>query len=101
MSYNHKSGDSHSVGDNTTVVGGALSTMGDPNYLSESYPRKPSHNGKGIQMPVPQHEASSVRNFVENAEYMDTERPFFITIGKDGLSAALQKLDLQLRNVGS
>ena len=30
---------------------------------------------------------------------MEEERPFFVKIGKDGLIAALQKLDRQLRNV--
>ena len=38
-------------------------------------------------------------NFVETADYLKTDRPFFVSIGKDGLIAALQKLDGQLQNV--
>lgn len=33
-------------------------------------------------------------------DYMDESRPYFIKIGKDGVLAALQKLDLELRNTG-
>lgn len=32
-------------------------------------------------------------------DYMDESRPYFIRIGKDGVLTALQKLDLELRNV--
>ena len=38
-------------------------------------------------------------NFAAQVNYMEDERPFFVKIGKDGLIAALQKLDRQLRNV--
>lgn len=86
--------DSTSVGEATTVVGGAMSHVGDPSYLTESYyPKKSSSNGKSISRGMP------LKGFVETTDYMDTERPFFVTIGKDGLIAALQKLDVQLRNV--
>lgn len=98
MSY-YPTGDSADAVDGTTVIGGALSNVGDSAYLSESFSKKPS-NGKGIQMPIPETDTHS-RGFFETAEYMDTDRSFFITIGKDGLIAALQKLDTQLRNVSS
>ena len=88
--------DSTSVGDNTTVVGGPMSHMGDPTYLSDTYPRKPSASGKGVHLA---HHDMPPRTFLETNEYMDTERPFFVTVGKDGLISALQKLDVQLRNV--
>ncbi|KAL6302729.1 band 7 domain-containing protein [Sparassis latifolia] len=39
-------------------------------------------------------------NFVKTEDYMTEDRPFLVTIGKDGLIAALQKLDRQLRNSG-
>ena len=96
MSYN-ATGDSASAVDGTTVIGGALSNIGDTSYLTDSYYKKP-YNGKNIQMPIPEIRPTS---FFETAEYMDAERPFFIPIAKDGLIAALQKLDTQLRNVSS
>jgi hypothetical protein len=40
-----------------------------------------------------------VNDFVRAADYMLDEREFFVSIGKDGLIAALQKLDKQLENV--
>ena len=94
MSYNLKA-DSTSVADNTTVVGGPLSHIGDPAYLSESYPRKASTGGKAVHLA---HDMPP-RTFLETAQYTDVERPFFVPIGKDGLISALQKLDTQLRNV--
>ncbi|THH00117.1 hypothetical protein EW026_g2372 [Hermanssonia centrifuga] len=84
--------DSKSFADNTTVVGGPLSTLGDSSYLQSL--KKPTANGKSIANDGP-----SGASF-QTAEYMNTERPFFVTIGKDGLIAALQKLDLELRNSG-
>ncbi|KAI0754187.1 band 7 domain-containing protein [Daedaleopsis nitida] len=39
-------------------------------------------------------------NFAMGVDYMEEERPFFVKIGKDGLIAALQKLDQQLRAAG-
>ncbi|PSS37450.1 hypothetical protein PHLCEN_2v657 [Hermanssonia centrifuga] len=85
--------DSKSFADNTTVVGGPLSTLGDSSYLQSL--KKPTANGKSTANDGP-----SGASF-QTAEYMNTERPFFVTIGKDGLIAALQKLDLELRNVSS
>lgn len=53
----------------------------------------PTHQQKGAMPPI-------AANFVTSADYMDTERAFFVRIGKDGLLGALQKLDRQLQNSG-
>ena len=90
MSHN----DSTSVADGTTVIGGPMSNVGDMSYMNDSFPKKPSTYGKSSSVPGP-----SSKNLFETADYFDTERPFFIPIGKDGLIVALQKLDVQLRNV--
>ena len=88
----HPAGDSLSAVDGTTVYGGGTSNIGDTSYL---YEKKP-YTGKAAHSPVlPTH----IEAPFETAEYMNTERPFFVAIGKDGLIAALQKLDTQLRNV--
>ena len=93
-----------SVGDATTVVEGHATTAsyyghpshhnGKPRYLSEDGAtlKKPSHRG-GVDREL------SVGNFATAVDYMEEDRPFFVKIGKDGLIAALQKLDGQLRNV--
>ena len=79
--------------DGTTIVSGRLSHVGDADYLtadSSSSPKK--------YQPTTFKNARD-KNFVETADYLATERPFFVAIGKDGLIAALQKLDAQLRQV--
>ena len=93
-----------SVGDATTVVDGHATSAsyyghaghhnGKPRYVGEDSPtlKKPSHRG-GAEREL------SVGNFATAVDYMEEERPFFVKIGKDGLIAALQKLDRQLRNV--
>ncbi|KAI0918484.1 hypothetical protein AcW1_009637 [Taiwanofungus camphoratus] len=42
----------------------------------------------------------STGNFVKAEDYMSGDRPFLVSIGRDGLIAALQKLDAQLKNSG-
>ena len=94
-----------SVGDATTVVEGHATTAsyyghanhhnGKPRYLASedgATLKKPAHRG-GLDREL------SVGNFATAVDYMEEERPFFVKIGKDGLIAALQKLDGQLRNV--
>ncbi|KAL6302736.1 band 7 domain-containing protein [Sparassis latifolia] len=39
-------------------------------------------------------------NFIKAEDFVAEDHPFFFRIGKDGLIAALQKLDTQLRNSG-
>lgn len=43
----------------------------------------------------------STGNFVKAEDYMSGDRPFLVSIGRDGLIAALQKLDAQLKNVSA
>lgn len=38
--------------------------------------------------------------FVIATDYMDENRPYFVKVGKDGVLPAIQKLDLEMRNVG-
>ncbi|CAL1698843.1 unnamed protein product [Somion occarium] len=86
--------DARSVGDATTVVGGPSSVRGPD---SNSYENgKSGNNPKKAAFSVPP--ASST--FVQTVDYLEEERPFFVKIGKDGLIAALQKLDRQLKNSG-
>lgn len=95
MSYNTHV-DSMSAVDGTTVIGGPLSNIGDASYMGDSFPKKPSTHGKDNS---PARHGSPPQNLFETAEYIDTERAFFIPIAKDGLIVALQKLDTQLKNV--
>ena len=79
-----------SLGDGTTVVDGATSVPPSHMYM----------NGKssvGEEPHKPRRNFSA--NFATAVDYMEEERAFFVKIGKDGLIAALQKLDRQLRAV--
>lgn len=77
-----------SLGDGTTVVDGHVSTVVSGNGKARfEEPFKPSA-----------HKASAA-NFVSALDYMEEDRQFFVKIEKDGLIAALQKLDRQLKNV--
>ncbi|KAI0821860.1 band 7 domain-containing protein [Trametes gibbosa] len=77
-------------GDGTTVVDGPVSSV------------QSSGNGKmRFEEPSkPSHSKSSAANFSATVDYTEEERPFFVKIQKDGLIAALQKLDRQLKNTG-
>lgn len=93
--------DTLSIGDNTTVVSGPSSVANRSDLKERNSTRfgneedfmKPSSamDYKKGKMPV--------NDFVRAADYMLDEREFFVSIGKDGLIAALQKLDKQLENV--
>ncbi|KAI0717062.1 hypothetical protein C8Q76DRAFT_617747 [Earliella scabrosa] len=83
-----------SVGDATTVVDGSAHYREHTNGHSfkapiDEVPQKPRRR-----------EYASPANFATAVDYMEEERPFFVKIGKDGLIAALQKLDRQLRASG-
>ena len=84
---------SPSIMDNTTVVGGTHSTMGDNDFHVD-----PSSSTKGLK---PHPTIPSSKNLRDTADYLETERPFFVKIGKDGLISALQKLDRQLQQVNA
>jgi hypothetical protein len=80
--------DTKSIGDSTTVVG---RPSGYRIELEQSY-TKPSNVGD-----TKHHRVG--HNFVKATDYTEEEKPFFVKIGKDGLTAALHKLDTQLRSV--
>ena len=76
-------------GDNTTVVGqGEAHVSFDGNISS----------GKGKEKTPLVFSGADMDGFI-SADYSLDERPFFVPIGKDGILAALQKLDRQLQNV--
>lgn len=79
-------------GDNSTVVG-------DP---SPPLPTTKGHLDDGFHSSTSNGHAkgkAKLDEFITTADYMSTDRPFFVPIGKDGLIAALQKLDAQLIKV--
>ncbi|KAL1948779.1 hypothetical protein VTO73DRAFT_10585 [Trametes versicolor] len=81
-----------SLGDGTTVVDGHVSTVVSGNGKARfEEPFKPSAHKAS---------AASAANFVSALDYMEEDRQFFVKIEKDGLIAALQKLDRQLKNAG-
>ena len=86
--------DSLSVAD-TTVVGGPSSAIGDADFLKKT---------PQLSNDVPSNRSTSNpghRMFVSDTDYLDTNRHFFVKIGKDGLIAALNKLDKELQQVGA
>ncbi len=89
--------DKSSVTGNTTVVGGPLSHIGETDYLTDGRPSptyKPSATKTKAGL-----SNSSPQPFGETADYLEQEHPFCVSIGKDGLIAALGRLDEQLRRV--
>ena len=88
-----------------------MSSVGDATTVVERSPSRHPHNarpahGKPRIDEEPEFSKSakpargfSTANFATTLDYLEEERPFFVKIGKDGLIAALQKLDTQLRNV--
>jgi hypothetical protein len=83
--------DTFSVEENTTVVGGHSTDPNEDPFSKLTYPGTSAnrkHKGK-----------SALNDFVRATDYMTEERPFFVNIDKNGLIAALQKLDKQLQNV--
>jgi hypothetical protein len=79
-------------GDNTTVVGlGEAHVSFDGNVHDRS-------SGKSKEKPSLILSTANIDDFI-SVDYALEERPFFVPIGKDGIVAALQKLDRQLKNV--
>ncbi|CCM02166.1 uncharacterized protein FIBRA_04244 [Fibroporia radiculosa] len=93
-----------SSGDSITAINGPSSSApreflhphyeGDFNDNEKRYPKGGSATGS--------HGLTTLNgsSFGRTADYTVVDRPFFISIGKDGLIAALQKLDTQLKNSG-
>lgn len=86
--------DGLSVGDATTVVNGPASTSGSHKHRYSDT----DHGKQPVQPEIPKAPRSPGK-LMHTSDYFLTDRPFFVSIGKDGLIAALQKLDLELRNV--
>ncbi|KAH7930898.1 hypothetical protein BV22DRAFT_999726 [Leucogyrophana mollusca] len=90
--------DAMSIADNTTVVGGPSSVANRKDLLRDrnedsDYPLKsPSNDSRKKEV--------HVHDFSKTADYGIEERPFFVPIPKQGVTAALQKLDVQLQNSG-
>lgn len=76
----------------STVAGGTTVVDGSVSDSKETYLREKKAQGS------PQLPPNSKPQLFQEPE-LNVDRPFFVKIGKDGLIAALQKLDLQLRNV--
>lgn len=78
----------------------ASTVVGDDNSREQQDFMKPKY--KETTAPNPAASSSSKRvgkPFMNDIESGLEERPFFVRIGKDGLIAALQKLDKQLKEV--
>lgn len=96
-------GGSTTAGDATTVVGEGTTVVGGPaTHLSpasvDNRDKDSLHKGADGSATLRKPSVHVNSNFVHTVDYLETERPFFISIGKDGLIAALQKLDRQLQN---
>lgn len=90
--------DTLSVVDGTTVVAGPASIANRKELSmehSDDFPAKPyspTTNGLFKGKTVGGHDFSK-------ADFAIEDRPFFVPIGKDGITVALQKLDKQLQQV--
>lgn len=80
---------SASVFDDSTVVGGPSNSYQNPSFGKDSDPG-PSKPTIGAKTEVN-------LKLVDATDYLQQERPFFVLIGKEGLIAALNELDSQIR----
>jgi hypothetical protein len=76
-------------GDNSTVVGDKHQ---DEAFIKEPFPHKPSTSRTGAT-------SKGRTNEFTTTDYTLEERPFFVPIKKDGVIAALNKLNKQLLEV--
>lgn len=85
-------------GENTTVVGEAFKAGDEPSFSSKENAAKATASGRLPSAGKGKEKADDF--FATSMDYTLEERPFFIRIGKDGVIAALEKLDQQLVQVG-
>ncbi|KAH9911645.1 hypothetical protein B0H21DRAFT_782413 [Amylocystis lapponica] len=85
--------DGTSIGTNTTVVDGTVLVNGAKGVSTD-----PTEDRTALKESRSIHVGNGA--LVKTADYLVEDRPFFVSIGKDGLIAALQKLDQQLRKSG-
>ena len=80
-----------SVYDDVTVVGGPSRNVAD-HGLGKSTDKNGSPLKQGF-------DRKTTAGFVDVVDYMQESRPFVVPIGRDGLIAALGKLDQRLKEV--
>ncbi|THH30602.1 hypothetical protein EUX98_g3575 [Antrodiella citrinella] len=83
--------DGQTTANGTTVVDG-------PGSPTES--TKEQYNESATKVDSNKRELTTNTKLMRTAEALDMNRPFFVPIGKDGLSVALQKLNQQLKDAG-
>jgi regulator of protease activity HflC (stomatin/prohibitin superfamily) len=83
-------------GDNSTVVGDPVYKQSEETMSKGTYsPGK--HHMHGV---TGVHSGKARMSEFTTVDYTVEERPFFVPIGKDGVIAALEKLDRQLQDAG-
>ncbi|KAF8892638.1 hypothetical protein BD779DRAFT_1200154 [Infundibulicybe gibba] len=88
---------SHSVADNTTIVGDMSYQRDVREGSSKDSGSGPRRTGDGYGKAGKQKIGN---DFVATVDYTLEDRPFFVSIGKDGVIGALEKLDQQLLQSG-
>lgn len=92
--------DTLSIADGSTVVAGPASVVNRKELLRERNDDFPAKPYSPITRGVSKTRTLAVGDF-SKTEHALEDRPFFVPIGKDGVAAALQKLDKQLQQVGN
>lgn len=85
----------------TSVFGEASTVVGDSFKPDDSSPFPVKEQTKGPQAVGTSKGKEKTDEFFATMDYTLEERPFFVRIGKDGVIAALEKLDQQLVDVRS
>lgn len=78
-------------------VAGATTVVEDADANLTMSNSKKAYYGNGVE--TLKEESKKPEPFLIATDYMDESRPYFVKIGKDGVLAAIQNLDLELRNV--
>lgn len=89
--------DTLSLVDGSTVVGGPASVANRKDLIRERNDDFPAKSYPPIINGVLK--AATVGNEFSRVDFALEDRPFFLPIGKEGVTAALQKLDMQLQQV--
>ncbi|KAF8516339.1 band 7 domain-containing protein [Hysterangium stoloniferum] len=92
--------DTRSVAGGTTVFGGDHPANGSSTKKPVDLPLGSDGVYAGKSTTTYKDANKSKAPFVIAGDYMDDGKPYFIKVEKDGVVAALQKLDLELRNSG-
>lgn len=92
--------DSRSVAGATTVVGGDVHSTIGKDFGAHFDAGASTHISK-LAPGIKSNKDAPSAPFVIAADYASQTRPYFVNIDKDGVIPALQKLDMEMRNVGS